>query len=256
MDTTDKPLNDITSISDADLRIYRAQGSRLAAIGVAEILADHKRKAKWYATRLRRFLPSTKDAVIVDIPCGEGNILFFLQELGYSRVTGYEIDADRVQLAKQMQFNAIQANALEVVETLRNVEVFFCVDFIEHISKEAAIEFLLRLNRALSPCGRLILRTPITDSPRETIHLHNDFTHKWAVNSAVWQTIATATGYTLIAVIDERPAVDTPLHACMRGVFEVAKIIYTAQCHFLNLPTPRSWTPSAWFVMDKNRQGD
>jgi SAM-dependent methyltransferase len=253
MNTTDERPHDVTSISDADLRIYRAQGSRLTAIGAKEILADHHRKAKWYATRLRGFLPSNKDAVIVDIPCGEGNILFYLQKLGYSRVAGYEIDADRVQLAKQMQLNAIQGNALEIVQALHNVDVFFCVDFIEHISKEAAINFLLHINQALSPCGRLILRTPITDSPRETIHLHNDFTHKWAVNSAVWQTIATATGFTLIAVIDERPAIDTPLHACMRGVFEVAKLIYTAQCRFLSLPTPGAWTPSAWFVMDKNR---
>lgn len=240
-----------TGISEADLRIYRAQGSRLSSIGADAILADHKRKAKWYAPRLDRFLPTNKDATIVDVPCGEGNILFYLQKSGYSRVTGYEIDASRVKLAHELQLCAIQANALEIVQTLRDIDIFFCVDFIEHISKDAAIEFLLQACRSLAPRGRLILRTPVTDSPRETIHLNNDFTHKWAVNSEVWKTIATATGFRLIATIDERPVVDTAFHACMRGAFEVAKLLYTAKCRVLSLPTPGAWTPSAWFIMEK-----
>jgi 2-polyprenyl-3-methyl-5-hydroxy-6-metoxy-1,4-benzoquinol methylase len=252
MDTMDQRPPGSTSISEADLRIYRAQGCRLSAIGTKAILADHQRKAKWYATRLQRFLPSNKDAFIVDVPCGEGNILYYLQQQGYGRVTGYEIDADRVRLAHEMHLNAIQANALEIVHSLRNVDVFFCIDFIEHISKDVAIDFLLHVNEALSRSGRLILRTPITDSPRETIHLHNDFTHKWGVNSEVWQTLATATGFELVAIIDERPVMDTALHACMRAAFEVGKLIYTAQCSMMNLPVPRAWTPSAWFVMDKS----
>jgi 2-polyprenyl-3-methyl-5-hydroxy-6-metoxy-1,4-benzoquinol methylase len=251
MDTTNQPTANPTAVSEADLRIYRAQGSRLASIGADAILADHQRKAKWYAARLARFLPANKDAEIVDIPCGEGNILFYLREAGYLRVTGYEIDADRVDLAKAMQLHAVQGNALEIVQALRNVDVFFCVDFIEHISKDAAIEFLLHVCRSLSSQGRLILRTPVTDSPRETIHLHNDFTHKWGVNSVVWQTLATATGFEVVAIIDERPVMDTPLHACMRAAFEAGKFIYTAQCCMMNLPVPQAWTPSAWFIMDK-----
>jgi 2-polyprenyl-3-methyl-5-hydroxy-6-metoxy-1,4-benzoquinol methylase len=251
MDVPEQHTPASTSISEVDLRVYRAQGSRLSAIGVDAILASHRRKAAWYASRLSRFLPARKDANIVDMPCGEGNILFYLHQSGYQRATGYEIDADRVTLACAMELRAIKANALEAVQSLRNVDVFFCVDFIEHISKDAAIQFLLNVRESLSPGGRLILRTPVTDSPRETIHLHNDFTHKWGVNSEVWYTLAAATGFDLVAVIDERPTLDTLLHACMRAAFEVGKFMYTTQCRLLNLPVPKAWTPSAWFIMDR-----
>jgi len=252
METTNQPTANPTAVSEADLRIYRAQGSRLASIGADAILADHQRKAKWYAARLAHFLPADKYASIVDVPCGEGNILFYLQQVGYQRVTGYEIDADRVELAKAMQLHAVQGNALEIVRALTDVDVLFCVDFIEHISKDAAIEFLVQVCRSLSSRGRLILRTPVTDSPRESIHLHNDFTHKWGVNSEVWRTLASATGFKLVAIIDERPVMDTPLHACMRAAFEAGKFIYTVQCRMMSLPIPQAWTPSAWFVMDKS----
>ena len=251
MNDKNETVADLTAISETDLRIYRAQGSRLKSIGAHAIVADHRRKAKWYAPRLKCFLPSRKDAFIVDVPCGEGNILFYLKQLGYRRVTGYEIDPDRVKLANELQLDAIQANALEIVRTLHSVDTFFCIDFIEHISKDAAISFLLQVGRSLSPQGRLILRTPVTDSPRETLHLHNDFTHKWAVNSEVWHTIATATGFRLIATVDERPVADTLVHACMRGAFEVTKLFYTAKCRMMSLPVPGAWTPSAWFIMEK-----
>jgi SAM-dependent methyltransferase len=239
-------------VSKADLLMYEAQGNRIGGLGVEHYKKLHENSSQWYASRFASFLPANKsEPKCVDVPCGEGNILYFLKKLGFTHVKGWDIDANRVKIAKSLGLQADIGDAWDCLEELSDIDVFFTVDFVEHLEKEEAVEFLIELSKTLKEGGILLIRTPITDSIFGGLHLYNDFTHKWAVNSNVWKTIATATGYKFVEIVDERPVVDSPKHFLTRVIFDCFRFIVTMVCKLFLLPVPQVWSPSVWIILQK-----
>ena len=68
--------------------------------------------SKAYRIYLNGWLPSNRDAEVADIACGSGMLLYCLQELGYSNITGVEISPDQIELARQVSANVVQQDAL------------------------------------------------------------------------------------------------------------------------------------------------
>ncbi|MCC5790911.1 MAG: class I SAM-dependent methyltransferase [Opitutales bacterium] len=236
---------------EADLLIYQYQGKRILNQSPEQLLAAHQKKVAFYTQRLERFLPKDKDARIVDIPCGDGNILYFLKALGYHHACGYDLDESRVQAAKDLGLNASVRDAFKAVQEVADCDVIFSIDFFEHIDKAAAFDLLQLMHKALKPGGKIILRTPVTDSIFGGIHLHNDFTHRWAVNSQVWEAIAGANGFTLKAIIDERP-VPVGVKGFVRyWVFRLGTALIKLTLKPIQQTNYKVWSPSVWFVLQK-----
>jgi 2-polyprenyl-3-methyl-5-hydroxy-6-metoxy-1,4-benzoquinol methylase len=93
-------------LNQVEAEIYAYQGGLVRGRGPEETERLHRRKLKWYCDRFQSLLPSDKSAKILDVPCGEGNILYFLKELGYSDVHGFDLDECRVEVAQQIGSNA------------------------------------------------------------------------------------------------------------------------------------------------------
>lgn len=112
-------------LNQVEAEIYAYQGGLVRGRGPEETERLHRRKLKWYRDRFQSLLPSDKSAKILDVPCGEGNILYFLKELGYSNVHGFDLDECRVEVAQQIGLNAQVKDAFAVLRDASGYDVIF-----------------------------------------------------------------------------------------------------------------------------------
>ncbi|MGZ0708420.1 class I SAM-dependent methyltransferase [Coraliomargarita sp. W4R53] len=240
------------TLKEAEALIYKYQGVEILARGVDEVREGHERKVSWYTKRFIDVLPLSKSAKIIDLPCGDGNILYFLQKAGYTNVKGFDLDESRVLMAQKLGLNASVEDAFTAVKSITDCDVIFSVDFFEHVDRSSAFELLSACQDALKVGGYLIIRTPVTDSVFGTLHLHNDFTHRWAVNSSVWRAIAGSLGFKLVSIMDERPVGHDFKNLVRRALFELARVPTILHRRMLGHSAPKVWSPSAWFILKKD----
>ncbi len=147
-------------------------------------LFDTKIAERWgkaYIWYLKNWLPDKKDALIADLGCGHGKLLYLLRKLGYVNLTGVDISNDQVVLARKICQNVEQSDVLNwLSHNSKQFDLFVGLDLIEHLTRTEAISFLSLSFSRLKNGGRLILQTPNADSPFGMGNRYGDLTHEFA----------------------------------------------------------------------------
>jgi SAM-dependent methyltransferase len=158
---------------------------------------------KWY---FRRWLPQWKDAAIVDLGCGNGKLLHFFKQNGYTNLSGVDISPDQVALAREVVRDVQQSNALGwLADRQESFDLVIALDLIEHFRRDEALRFLGLCLSSLKPGGRLILQTPNADSPFGSGGRYNDITHEWAFNVNQLARLMRRTGFVHIEPREQGP---------------------------------------------------
>jgi SAM-dependent methyltransferase len=158
---------------------------------------------RWY---LRGWLPEDKNAFIVELACGNGKLLHFFKQHGYSNLQGVDISPDQVGLARQVIPDVTQANVLDWLAPRKNhFDLIVALDLIEHFTRDEALRFVDLCFTALKPGGRLILQTPNADSPFGMQHRYNDITHEWAFNANQLTRLMRRAGFESIKARNQGP---------------------------------------------------
>jgi SAM-dependent methyltransferase len=164
-------------------RIYAQYGRRFQDAPERFDREGARRWGRAFDHYFRDWLPSQRDAPIVDLACGGGRLLQFFVDRGYVDVTGVDISPDQVQRSRQVVPGVEQADVLDHLARHRqSFELITALDLIEHFRKDEVLDFLDGCFHALRPGGRLILQTPNAESPWGTVHRYNDFTHEVGFN--------------------------------------------------------------------------
>lgn len=141
--------------------------------------AEAHRWGKPYDYRFRGWLPPRRDAAIVDLACGGGQLLHFFQERGFTNLRGVDLSPEQVHLARQVTPKVAAADLLDFLAAHpRAFDLITALDIIEHFHKDEVLRFLELCRRALNPGGRLILQTPNGESPFGGGIRYGDFTHE------------------------------------------------------------------------------
>jgi 2-polyprenyl-3-methyl-5-hydroxy-6-metoxy-1,4-benzoquinol methylase len=69
---------------------------------------EYELYAKASKKRYGGILPQDKSAHIIDIVCGGGHFLYFLQQQGYSNTRGIDISQEQLDVAEKMGVKKIQ----------------------------------------------------------------------------------------------------------------------------------------------------
>jgi SAM-dependent methyltransferase len=129
-----------------------------------------------------RYLPLLNDlersAPVLEIGCGAGGLLAYLERRGFSHATGIDISAEQVDRARRRGVKAELADVFEFLE--RNQHTFagiLAVDVLEHFSRDELVRLAPLLHAALQPGGRLLVQTANGAGlfPRQVIY--GDLTH-------------------------------------------------------------------------------
>ena len=100
---------------------------------------------------------------ILDLGCGYGSFLFFLQSRGYHNVTGVDISTEEINVCKK-QFTSYkfhQADIHEYINTTdKKFDVVYLSHVLEHVEKEHIFSFLEKIRDILTDTGVLIIVVP------------------------------------------------------------------------------------------------
>jgi SAM-dependent methyltransferase len=236
----------------SDINIYAFQSDSISkSHSLESIKSGFVEKAKWYKVFLKEFLPLDKSIKIIDLPCGHGNLLYFLKSEGYTNFLGYDIDPGRIKIATSLELNCELAEGLAAIKSEKEIDIVFSLDFLEHLSKEDAFEYMTDCYKSLKVGGKLIARMPITDNIMGTYDLYNDLTHKWSANSNCIVTLFELAGYSKVVVKDERPVLYKPLNYLRLLIFKFLSNIHNAYLKLLGFSGYKLWSKSAYFIAYK-----
>lgn len=117
---------------------------------------------------------------VLDVGCGIGHCLYWLSKEGYD-VTGIDTSEEQIQEAKTVLEGEVTLKVADVFTFLRSGDRGYHAiiggDFIEHLTRPEALEFVELARKALKPGGLLILRTPNATCPSAG-SFYDDLTHE------------------------------------------------------------------------------
>ncbi|MBJ7328696.1 MAG: class I SAM-dependent methyltransferase [Solirubrobacteraceae bacterium] len=153
-------------------------------------------------------VPSDRAVSIVDIGCGQGQLVRMLGEHGYTDVWGIDLSQEQVDLAKELGTPNISRDDLFgfAEEHQGGFDVVLAVDLIEHFDRADVQRVFEALSSLLRPGGTLIVRTPNGASPYAGRILFGDLTHGVAYTTKSLEQVAAATAFDRVEVFPVRPA--------------------------------------------------
>jgi SAM-dependent methyltransferase len=176
--------------------------------GGASLEALRAREARWDKT-LRRFLPQDRGAMVADLGCGYGSVVWWLQQRGYTNAGGVDVSQDQIEQGAQLGVRNLQQG--DVLDFLRTAtgryDLLIARDLFEHLSKEDTLEGLALCREALRPGGALLLQVPNGESPFAGRIIYGDFTHETAFTQASLSQVLRAAGFDGVTCYPVRPVV-------------------------------------------------
>ena len=127
---------------------------------------EYARYARYYGKNYGPFLPADRAAAILDIGCGPGHFLFYLQGQGYSAYEGIDLSPECVEVCRSQGLRAQQADAFEYLAARRGaLDAIVCNDVLEHLPKDLGFRLAEQCRAALKPGGVLIIKVPNSAAP-------------------------------------------------------------------------------------------
>lgn len=153
-------------------------------------------------------LPADRHSRVVDIGCGQGQLVGLLQEHGYDSVIGIDVSAEQVDLAHNLGRPTVQrAELFSFVDAHGSeFDAVTAIDVVEHFERDHVIAVFEALTRLLRADGTLILRTPNAASPYGGRILYSDLTHGVAYTKRSLEQVCAAVGLEFVGAFPVRPA--------------------------------------------------
>jgi 2-polyprenyl-3-methyl-5-hydroxy-6-metoxy-1,4-benzoquinol methylase len=147
-------------------------------------------------------LPPRLDARILDVGCGQGDLVAMLSRLGYKGAGGIDVSPEQVRLAHEAGVQNIQqGDLLPFLE--RSVNAFDAIvatDVLEHFAPPDALALFDLIANSLRPGGRLIARVPNGASPFAGRYRYGDLTHGLSYTSRSVHQAAAMAGFVTVEV--------------------------------------------------------
>lgn len=169
-------------------------------------LEDIKKQFPVWQKYFGRFLPGNKTAKIVDVGCGNGGFVWWLQQVGYQNAEGIDISAEQIEAGQKLGIKNIhQADIKNSLIT--KYDAIFMRDVIEHFSKEEILDILETVFKSLKDNGIVIIQTPNAESPFSGRFRYYDFTHEISFTESSIRQILLVFGFKNIEIYSQRPVI-------------------------------------------------
>ncbi len=151
-------------------------------------------------------LPKEKDIRILDIGCGQGELLMTLRQAGYCRAQGIDLSREQVAAARDRGLPVTLGDLFPFLTGhAESFDVICAIDVIEHFDKPDVLALLEVIALALRPGGMLIGQVPNGESPFMGRYRYGDFTHGIAFTQRSIRQIARAVGFADVDVFPTEP---------------------------------------------------
>lgn len=166
-------------------------------LGSSPRKAHYELNAKQYKGRWQHWLPADKSSACLDLACGSGEFLYYLQSLGYENIQGVDLNFVEIEHGRKMGVpNLTCGNVLDYLEQREaQFDLISAFNLFEHLTKSEILALLESIHRALKPGGRLLAVTPNGLSPFAGATRFWDFSHETGFTPASWRQLSRLTGF-------------------------------------------------------------
>jgi 2-polyprenyl-3-methyl-5-hydroxy-6-metoxy-1,4-benzoquinol methylase len=180
---------------------------------------------------IKRHFPKDKEAIILDLGCGQGLFLKVLEQKGYLSCLGVDCSKSQVERAQCADVRQIiQGDVLTYLHGLASssVDVITSFDLLEHLSKTEVVEMAREIFRVLSRDGIWIVHTVNAESPFFGRVLYGDYTHEQAFTKRSILQLALAFGFTKVSCYEDKPIVHGIKSFFRRILWSGARFVFRA----------------------------
>lgn len=144
-----------------------------------------------------RHLPADKTARIVDIGCGDGNFVYFMQQRGYVNAMGVDVSQEQIDKGTQMGIPNLRCGDLISFLSGSDQQFDFVVakDVIEHFTRNEVFEILPLIAKCLKPGGKFLMQVPNGQGYFYTSIFYGDYTHEMAYTASSIRQVVLNTGF-------------------------------------------------------------
>ena len=145
----------------------------------------------------KRLLPANKDAVLLDIGCGKGSFVYYLQQSGYANARGIDLSEEQVEYGRSLGIANIESADLYacLADKKQAYDCITAFDVLEHFTRQEVFDILIAVSAALKPGGCFILQSPNGEGLFHTSIFYGDFTHEIAFTESSLRQICLNTGF-------------------------------------------------------------
>lgn len=152
-------------------------------------------------------IPRNKKAKILDLGCGSGVFVAWLQSEGYKSVEGVDISPEQIGAGKKYGVKNLRRG--DVLAFLGDKEEVYDLisahDLIEHFEKDRILALLELIHKALKSGGKVLISTLNAESLFSARHRYYDFTHEVGFTPHSLCQILYFTGFKHVKIFPKEP---------------------------------------------------
>jgi 2-polyprenyl-3-methyl-5-hydroxy-6-metoxy-1,4-benzoquinol methylase len=154
-------------------------------------------------------LPADRTARILDVGCGRGGMVYWLQHLGYRSAEGIDVSREQIQTAQGLGISNVQQADLRDYLQARPAQYDELIlrDIVEHFTREQIVNALGVCRAALRPGGTIIVQVPNAESPFFGRIRYGDFTHELAFTTTSITQLFNLLGFEDLQVYPTEPVI-------------------------------------------------
>jgi 2-polyprenyl-3-methyl-5-hydroxy-6-metoxy-1,4-benzoquinol methylase len=158
---------------------------------------------------IKKHLPQDKQSIVLDIGCGAGGFVYYLQKHGYENARGIDVSQEQIAIGQQLGVkNLEKADLISYLDQhQQSFDVITMFDVIEHFDKEEVVAILEKVFTSLKSGGRLILRTVNGEGIFYGKIAYGDFTHETIFTAQSFEQVFGICGFRKYACYPVEPAV-------------------------------------------------
>jgi len=167
---------------------------------------DFEQVARGYGEYYYDSLPEDRDASILDVGCGAGHFLRYLEMNGYSHSEGIELSSQQAKLARS-KVNCVvhEGDVAQLLEGHGEGYAAICMnDVLEHIPKDSIVQFLEVLRLGLSENGVLLVNVPQVAGVTTMYSRYIDFTHQQLFTEMSLRQVLMMAGFKEVRFVAEK----------------------------------------------------
>ncbi len=164
---------------------------------------EYQMQARFFRKNYGPHLPQDRAARILDLGCGPGHFLYYLQQEGYTDYLGIDSSPECLQLCQERGLNAGLADAfVHLAENAGRYDAVVCNEFFEHLQKERAFELARLCRQALTDGGVLLVKVPNMACPVAACRSrYVDITHETGYVDHSLRTMLEVSGFADVRVL-------------------------------------------------------
>lgn len=197
--------------------------------------ARFEAQAAMYDRVWSALLPADRSARILDVGCGSGSLVWWLQRRGYREAAGIDVSAEQIEVARRLGVANVEAADLREYLGSRRAtfDRLILRDVLEHFPRERILEVLDLCRCALRPDGRLVLQVPNAEAPLWGRIRYGDFTHEIAFTEGSLRQLLGVAGYDRLSFHPAGPVLhgpkDLPRHLLWLVLERMYKVLVFAE---------------------------